>query len=409
MTAETVELLKYLSIPVIAALVGWLTNWMAVKMTFYPMNFWGIEKYHLGWQGIIPKKARKMAAVTVDNVMSKLGTLSDIVQEIQPKLIAQHVVNSFMPHMETYVEECMMAENGVIWDNLPIAIKQRIVQRVKDKFPELVDDLVEELTNNAEDFIDLKAMVVEHISSDKALMNRIFLECGRKEFNFITMSGLYFGFGFGLIQMIVWWLFPNAWILPLFGLLVGLATNWLALNFIFRPLKPVNVLGFQIQGIFLKRQHEVSNVYTEIAANEIVTTERIAKALLSDGPKSDAVQMLVRKHMKRIVDSSLGHFKFFVQGALGMTSFSDIKEWSADKAIEVSCEPFDDKDFNDDRAKAVKNIMLQRMLDLTPQEFQNMLRPAFQEDEWILISAGGVLGLLAGTAQLVFIFGHSIL
>jgi len=52
------ELWKYLSIPVIAALIGWITNWMAIKLTFYPLDFVGIRPF-LGWQGIIPPRPRR--------------------------------------------------------------------------------------------------------------------------------------------------------------------------------------------------------------------------------------------------------------------------------------------------------------------------------------------------------------
>ena len=31
-----------LFIPVVAALVGWLTNWIAVQMIFYPIHFLGL-------------------------------------------------------------------------------------------------------------------------------------------------------------------------------------------------------------------------------------------------------------------------------------------------------------------------------------------------------------------------------
>lgn len=408
MTAEQLELLKYASIPVLAAIVGWATNWVAVKMTFYPLEFWGIARFNVGWQGIIPKKSRKMARISVDNVMSKLGTLQDVIEEIQPRLVVEHIVKTFTPHLETYIEEGMMAENAIVWDNLPQGVKSMLVRRVKNKFPELIDAMVQELSANADDFIDLRQMVIDHIGQDKALMNRIFLDCGQSEFKFIIKSGLYFGFLFGLVQMLCWWLFPSAWILPVFGLLVGLGTNWLALNFIFRPLKPVKLLGFTIQGLFLKRHREVSEIYTYITANEIVTTARIANHLLAEGGKSAIVKMLISKYMKRIVDESLGNYKFLVQGAIGMKEFSEIKEWTADKAIELSHLPFEDDGFNANRAKAVQSIMLERMLKLTPQEFQQMLRPAFQEDEWILVLAGGILGAIAGTVQLVYVFGYSV-
>jgi hypothetical protein len=44
------------------------------------------------------------------------------------------------------------------------------------------------------------------------------------------------------------------------------------------------------------------------------------------------------------------------------------------------------------------------MAGLPPDEFEAVLRPAFQEDEWILILVGAVLGGLAGLGQLVFLF-----
>ena len=41
---------------------------------------------------------------------------------------------------------------------------------------------------------------------------------------------------------------------------------------------------------------------------------------------------------------------------------------------------------------------------LSSKEFQNLLRPAFQEDEWILIVLGGVTGFIAGTIHLFVAF-----
>ena len=61
---------KYFSIPFIAGVVGWTTNWMAVQMTFYPIKMWPLDLWApkgspvgiLGWQGIIPAKADKMVS-----------------------------------------------------------------------------------------------------------------------------------------------------------------------------------------------------------------------------------------------------------------------------------------------------------------------------------------------------------
>jgi len=55
----------------------------------------------------------------------------------------------------------------------------------------------------------------------------------------------------------------------------------------------------------------------------------------------------------------------------------------------------------------VERLMSERMQALSSDEFQDLLRPAFQEDEWILIVVGGFLGAMAGVFQLVFMFGVS--
>ncbi len=59
------KILQMITIPFVSGFIGWITNYVAIKMTFYPISFWGIPPY-LGWQGIIPRKAHKMAGKAVD-------------------------------------------------------------------------------------------------------------------------------------------------------------------------------------------------------------------------------------------------------------------------------------------------------------------------------------------------------
>ncbi len=229
------EFWQYLSIPVIAALIGWVTNWLAIKMTFYPLEFVG-KRPVFGWQGIIPSKARKMAAISVDATIAKIGTVEEIFEQINPKVLAAHMLTSVDPRLEEYVDELMLKEHPTFWENLPAAARTLVYERVRKSLPQLVDNLVDDIALNIEGLLDIKSMVIERLAADKRLLNRIFLECGDAEFRFIVNSGFYFGFSFGLVQMSVWYFYQSWWVLPFFGLLVGLATNWIALNVIFRPL-----------------------------------------------------------------------------------------------------------------------------------------------------------------------------
>ena len=53
---------------------------------------------------------------------------------------------------------------------------------------------------------------------------------------------------------------------------------------------------------------------------------------------------------------------------------------------------------------AIQDTLVSRLQQLTPRQFEGMLRPAFEEDEWILIAVGAALGLMVGWFQLVVLF-----
>jgi uncharacterized membrane protein YheB (UPF0754 family) len=394
---------KFASIPVVAAFVGWSTNWVAVKLTFLPLEFRGWPPL-LGWQGIIPSKAAKMAGTFIDSTMSRLGTLPEVFEHMEPEKISQHINRSLKPRMDDLTDEVMLETNPILWENLLLLVRQRIYSRVEESLPRLVDNLVREIGESVEDLVDLKDMITTRLVTDKALLNRLFLESGAAEFKFIIHSGFYFGFLFGLIQLAVWIVYPAWWILPFFGLLVGLATNWIALNLIFRPLYPKKFGPFTLQGLFLKRQVEVAGVWCGIVTREILTVRALTHAMIY-GPRADRTRTLIKKHIKPLVDDAVGIVRPVAQVAVGMEGFARIKERVGEKALDISADPFDNHIFNEDRAIVVEGFMRQRMEGLPPDQFQDLLRPCFQEDEWKLVLMGGVLGALAGFAQLLLVFG----
>lgn len=399
-----VRLWQYLSIPVIAALIGWTTNWLAIKMTFYPLEPIGKPPF-FGWQGIIPSKARKMATISVDSTIARLGTVEDVFQQINPRLVARYVVETVDPRMEEYVDEVMLQEYPTIWENLPARARALVVQRVRAALQDQVDGLVAEISANIDDLLDLKALVTDRLVNDKRLLNRIFQECGEVEFRFIVKSGFYFGFAFGLIQMVVWFFYQAWWVLPLFGLMVGWATNWIALNIIFRPLNPVKIGPFRLQGLFLRRQPEVAEAFCRIVTHEILTVGNIVRAML-DGPEGDRTRNMIKKHIKPLVDEATGIVRPLTQIALGPRGFATIKTRVGELAVGISAGTFKDSVFEHNRADALEKIMRERMENLPAPEFQDLLRPCFQEDETKLIIIGGVMGYLAGLGQVIFIFGQ---
>jgi hypothetical protein len=53
-----------------------------------------------------------------------------------------------------------------------------------------------------------------------------------------------------------------------------------------------------------------------------------------------------------------------------------------------------------DEGMDIENTIRTNMQALSPAEFEGVLRPAYQQDEWKLIVTGAALGLAAGCLQL---------
>jgi uncharacterized membrane protein YheB (UPF0754 family) len=397
---------RYASIPFIAAVVGWATNWMAIKMTFWPLEFRGIRPF-FGWQGIIPSKAEKMATIFVDTTMVHLGTLSEVFQRMDPERIAAQVVRTLEPRVDELTDEVMRRSHVVLWENLPEMMRNAVYARVREELPRLVHQLLRDVDTQVEELVDLKELVVRRLVADRVLLNRLFLECGDKEFRFIIRSGFWFGGLFGLVQLAVWIVHPALWVLPAFGLFVGLATNWIALNIIFRPLMPKRVGPWVVQGLFLRRQREVADIWCRIVTREILTIRDLVEAMV-EGRYADRTRALIRKHVKLVVDRAVGPMRSVAQAAVGLRGFAGIKETVGETAVEMALEPFKDTAFVTDRADAVAEELRHRMASLPPDEFQDLLRPCFQEDELKLVLIGGALGLAAGVAQLQWMFGGGL-
>lgn len=391
----------FICIPIVAAVVTWVHVWMAMQLVFYPLDFVGYKPLYLGWQGVIPRKTRKMAGIVVDKTLVKLGSLDEVFREMEPERIAEHVSRAVLSRMEDLTDEIMSEKNAVLWENLPNVVKNQVYSRMRRQIPSIMDNLVQAMSANINELVDIKDMVIRQLESDKGMMVRVFKEVGGKEIRFVVNSSFWIGLGFGVIQMILWYFFPWDWGLPLYAAVLGAATNWLALTMVFRPLNPVKIWPFEFQGVFLKRQDEVADHFARLTTMEMLSIRHIMTEILT-GPRSDRTRQLIKKHMRPLLES--GVVRTATQMALGVQGYMDLKNTIADKAIHMTMGPISEPAFNRDRAKIIERIFAERMRALTSLEFQDLLRPAFQEDEWIFLVLGAVTGLIAGTIQMMLGF-----
>jgi uncharacterized membrane protein YheB (UPF0754 family) len=394
---------QLLSIPLTAAVVGWFTNWVAIKMTFYPLRFLGVPPW-LGWQGIIPKKAEKMARIFVDTSMKRLGTVPELFENMEPEAIASQFERVLTPRLRHYTDDVMIASKGDLWMRAPAEMRERVYETVARNLPNVVRATLADIGARLEELLDFRWMVVHRLVEDRALLNRLFLESGAREFRFLIDSGYYFGFLFGLVQLATWIAWPGDWQLPAYGLVVGWATNWLALNLVFRPLYPHRVGPWVIQGLFLKRQKEVAAVWCRIVTREILTVRRFMASMVH-GPHGEATRRILLGHLGPVIEAAVAAAGPLARRAIDEQDLERITRTFERKALEVTGDPLEDERFNEERAAVVERMLRERMEELPVEQFQDLLRPCFKEDEWILIALGAVLGFVAGVGQIFFVFG----
>mmetsp|Transcript_15232 Transcript_15232/g.30763 ORF Transcript_15232/g.30763 Transcript_15232/m.30763 type:complete len:408 (+) Transcript_15232:465-1688(+) len=397
--------------PLIAGFVGWGTNVLALEMTFRPIRFVGPELFRIkdqpwglfGWQGIIPTKAEKMASICFDLMTTKLLDIQEIFNRLRPEKFSEAMEEGVLLLMDEIVNEVAMEYMPGVWKKLPEDVRDEMVIVAHQASPEFLTAFMTDMQKHVDDILDMKQMTVQACVKNKHLMNKIFKECGDKEFTFIRRSGAYFGFAFGCVQMLIWFFYTGAWILPVAGFLVGWCTNWLALKVIFRPLYPVRVGCWTIQGLFLIRQMEVSETFARVNCVEILHAEAVWESILT-GPLRKNFFAMLRAHSIVFTERLIGGLKPVAVASMGGQRFAEMKEDIATKICEKLPTIIDQSYEYMTEALDMENTIREKMKALTPEEFEGVLHPAFEEDEITLIAVGAILGLIVGVLQLFTLF-----
>ena len=309
----------YLMIPVIAAVVGWFTNYLAVQMIFYPVEFGGIPLYRrpevplglLGWQGIVPCKTKTMSIALCDMVTSQLLTVSQAFNRLNPIDVAE-LLAPRVPLLGIEITSEVFPRSLESWPCRLLGKFSEGRQPAVFRFINVhfLTQMIRDMQQNIDTIFSLENCVVTQMVEDRAKLGQLFRNVGQKELDFLTNSGLWFGFLLGLIQLAVALVWDNPWSLSIGGGIVGLATNWLALKWIFEPINPTKFGPFVLQGQFLRRQKEVAAEFSKFFADKILSSPKLWNSMLTDPATSPAFFDLARTHVQKIVKIlSFGMFR----------------------------------------------------------------------------------------------------
>ena len=418
---DTKELIGILTIPLFSGAIGYATNWTGVWMLFNPLSFRGFRLPGLaplarllprkiqqvpgvmnggvGWQGIIPSRAAKMGSIAVDKGIAKVGSPSDFYETLDRDRLAEHVFESSCGDMRELVEKVMVREHPQLWRDLPPQLRERLHSRVQEQLPEVQRGVIDAIGDNVDELLDVKLMVIRHIEANPELANKVFQSVGDKELKLIINLGFVFGFVFGIPVAVLTGVLGSPWVLLVCGPIVGWVTNWLAILMIFEPVDPRKIGPVTLHGLFLRRQHQASEVYADVIAEDIITVQNIGDELLH-GARSDKTRTVIADALRPAIDRAAGPLLPAVRIAVGPREYDAIREGVAAEGVEYTITPMTDPEFNREQAKRLHSFILKRMRKLPAADFSEMMRSAMREDEWLLLAHGAVLGVVGGLLHL---------
>jgi uncharacterized membrane protein YheB (UPF0754 family) len=393
--------LIYLSMPLVAAFVGWSTKIVALEMLYRPVEFRGIGP--IGWQGIVPRRAGKVGSKTIELLTANLLKPEELLDRIDAGEAVEALRAPLLRTVDEISRDLAEQIRPGLWDSLPEAGRKAVTTRIHAQAPRIVENMLNEMKADLSRYVDLQFLAVTTLVRNKEKLVKLMRSVSDDAMAFVRRSGIYFGLGIGLVQMVAWALFKNPWIMPAFGFAVGFISDYIALNMLFRPVQPKKFFGvIPFQGLLHAQRDKITRDYAKILADDLFSPEVLLDGLLR-GPGSDKLFALVAKEVDAAIDAQAGIAGPLLVLAVGTQRYRALKDRVAKHVLErLPSTLLEAQDY----ATSVINIeatVVEKMNQLTNEEYESILRPVFKDDEPLMIAVGAILGGIVGEIQVQLI------
>jgi uncharacterized membrane protein YheB (UPF0754 family) len=191
------------TLPFIAALVGWFTNFIAVKMLFHPkkpINILGVYKL----QGVFPKNQQEVAEKIGKMVAEELLSSKDLKEKLNNPENLLSIKTLVEAKIDYYLNvtfpKSYPITAALVGEKRKAKFKTTVMGEIDESVPAMIDsymDNIEEKFN------------VEHIIKEKVALlpperlEDLIMKLLKREFKFIEYIGAIIGFIIGWIQVLI--------------------------------------------------------------------------------------------------------------------------------------------------------------------------------------------------------------
>ena len=187
-------------LPVIAALIGWITNYLAVKMLFHPKL--PISILGISIQGVFPKRQAQLARKLGDLGSDELFSVDEVSNKIKDFSTRPETMEMVGKRIEKTVREKLVKSFPMLSMFLSDDMIAKVTGIFKVELQDFIRESADELTEKLESELNVREMVTEKVeafSTEK--LEELLTSLMKKEFRFIELVGAFLGFLIGCIQV----------------------------------------------------------------------------------------------------------------------------------------------------------------------------------------------------------------
>jgi uncharacterized membrane protein YheB (UPF0754 family) len=190
--------------PVVGALIGWLTNFIAIKMLFRPRQ----PKFIFGFllQGVIPRRQRDIALKIGEVVEEELLKSEDILKAIDTKELHGQLASVIEARIDRFLRERLFRGEFLYEKILAREAVQRVKRALITELVNLFPLEVEAATKQLVEKVNIRKIVADRVEQfDFERLERIVYRVARTELFWVEISGGVLGFLIGLLQVLFLW------------------------------------------------------------------------------------------------------------------------------------------------------------------------------------------------------------
>jgi uncharacterized membrane protein YheB (UPF0754 family) len=188
--------------------------------------------------------------------------------------------------------------------------------------------------------------------------------------------------------------------IPAVGGLIGYITNRLAVKMIFRPVKPVNVLGFKIQGLMAKRQQDMARSIGDVVGDHLVSTRDIA-----DGLKDFDMEGMLTEMITVGLEPKIAELRNLplIGGFLTDDRIDDLRKSIVDSLLERKGDILDKVEDALEQGLDVRSVVTEKVAAFPVEKLETLVLQVAAKELRAIEILGGVLGIIIGLGQVALL------